>query len=611
MKSPGQSGPAQTTPPEQSTEESPENNVFFGWLKTDPLIFFLSGGIIVAFVAAAVIFGEDARRALEGIATWLLTDLGWLYIGGVSICVVFLLGVFVSHFGRMRLGDDDDEPEHSVLAWFAMLFAGGIGAVLMFWGVAEPLHHMTNPPMADVEPGSQEAAVEAMAFTFYHFGAHMWVIMALPGLALGYFIYKRKLPPRLSSVFAPVLGARIYSWPGKLIDVLAIVGTVFGIAVSVGLGTLQINAGMNMLWGVPVVGLVELGIIVFITLIASISVASGLERGIKVLSNVNIAMAVVLMVFVLITGPTLTLLRSTVQGFGIYVDNAPGMMFYTDAFGNNPGWQGSWTVFYWAWTICWSPFVGMFVARISKGRTVREFIAGVICLPAIFSVIWFAIFGRAGFEVEALDPGVLVGPVVEEGNTAAALFTFLDYYPATGVVSIFALAIVVIFFITSIDSSAMVTDMFATGEEDSSPVYYRIMWACAIGAVAAALLIMSPDTGIETLQQVVIIVALPFFIMQFVMMYSLMKGMIDDAAAKPKMLTRQWDQTDSPEKLAEQENRPAPGYDADGNPLPPLAYEYDEDGNIVISGNVVVDGDLDVKGGENKESDEKETVKDS
>ncbi|MEZ2120797.1 BCCT family transporter [Corynebacterium sp. CCM 9203] len=599
MKSPGHSGPEPTTPPENAPKDDIRRSGLLGSLSTDPFIFLISGGIIVAFVAAAVIFGERARVTLEGVATWLLTDLGWLYIGGVSICVVFLLGVFVSHFGRMRLGDDDDEPEHSLPAWFAMLFAGGIGAVLMFWGVAEPLHHMTNPPMADVEPGSQAAAIEAMAFTFYHFGAHMWVIMALPGLALGYFIYKRKLPPRLSSVFAPVLGARIYSWPGKLIDVLAIVGTVFGIAVSVGLGTLQINAGMNMLWDVPVIGPVELGIIVFITVVASISVASGLERGIKVLSNVNIAMAVLLMVFVLITGPTLTLLRSTVQGFGIYVDRAPSLMFYTDAFANNPGWQGSWTVFYWAWTICWSPFVGMFVARISRGRTVREFIAGVICLPAIFSVIWFAVFGRAGFEIEALDPGALVKPVVEDGNTAAALFTFLDYYPATGVVSIFALAIVVIFFITSIDSSAMVTDMFATGEEDSSPVYYRIMWACSIGSVAGSLLLMSPDTGIETLQQVVIIVALPFFIMQFVMMYSLLKGMIDDAAAKPKMLTRQWEQTDSPEKLAEQENRPAPGYDADGNPLPPLVYGYDGDGSIVISGNVVVDGELDVTGGNN------------
>lgn len=565
-------------------------------LQSDPLIFLLAAGLIIGFVIATVLLGETARNAFSAASGWLFDQMGWLYIGGVSLAFLFLIGVFASRFGNVRLGDDDDEPEHSLVAWFCMLFAGGVGSVLMFWGVAEPINHAWNPPMGDAVRMSEAAITEAFAFTFYHFGVHMWVIFALPGLALGYFIYKRKLPPRLSSVFAPLLGGRIYSTPGKLIDVLAIVGTTFGIGVSVGLGTLQINAGMNKLWGTPLVGWVELAIILVITGVACISVASGLDKGIKILSNINIAVAVALMLFILFTGPTLTLLRHTTEAFGIYLAWLPDIMFWTDSYQDNPGWHGQWTVFYWAWTICWSPYVGTFVARISRGRTVREFIAGVLALPAIFSVIWFAIFGRAGIELERAQPGYLSEPVVENGDVPAALFKFLEAFPLTPIVSAIALVIVIIFFITSIDSAALVNDMFATGAEDRTPTWYRLFWAILIGVVCAALLIISPETGIASLQEVAIIVAFPFFLIQFVMMYSLIKGMTDDAAATRRVRTRQWEKTDSPEKLEEHENKPAPGYDAAGNPLPTTDIEYDPAGNLVIPGNVVIDGDLGIKG---------------
>lgn len=361
-------------------------------LKTDPFIFLSSLGFVILFVVATILLGEKASSAFTTIAQGLLKNTGWLYIGGVSFMFIFLIAIFISRYGRLRLGDDDDEPEHGLIAWFCMLFAGGIGAVLMFWGVAEPLNHSVNVPQQDAEPMSEQAITEAFAYTFYHFGIHMWAIVALPGLALGYFIYKRKLPPRVSSVFAPILGSRIYSLPGKLIDALSIIATTFGIAVSIGLGVLQINSGLKRLWGVPEVSWVQLTIILVITVIACISVASGLEKGIKLLSNINIGLAVLLMIFVLVTGPTLTLLRFTTEAFGIYADWLPSLMFWTDSYGDNPDWQGKWTVFYWAWTICWSPYVGMFVARISRGRTVREYIGGVLALPAIFSVIWFAIF---------------------------------------------------------------------------------------------------------------------------------------------------------------------------------------------------------------------------
>lgn len=586
------SAPIQSDP--VSKPES-EKRPFLG-IKSDPFIFLCSLGFIVAFVVITTILGATARDAFSTVAGGLLKYLGWLYIGGVSVMFIFLIAVFVSRFGRLRLGDDDDEPEHSLVAWFCMLFAGGIGAVLMFWGVAEPLNHSVNVPMQNAEPMSEEAIRQAFAFTFYHFGIHMWAIMTLPGLALGYFIYKRKLPPRLSSVFAPVLGSKIYSTPGKLIDVLSIIGTVFGIAVSVGLGVLQINSGLNRLFGVPEISWAQILVVLVITVIASISVASGLEKGIKMLSNINIALAVLIMVFVVFAGPTLTLMRFVVESFGLYGERLPDIMFWTDSFEDNPGWQGKWTVFYWAWSICWSPFVGMFVARISRGRTVREFIGGVLALPTIFTVIWFAIFGRAGIEIELNEPGKLSDPVVHQGDVPFALFGFFQEFPWTFPVSILALVVVVIFFITSMDSAGMVVDMFATGEEDQTPTWYRILWTVAIGLVAGSLLVLSPDTGISTLQEVVIIVAFPFFITQFVMMYSLIKGMTDDSAARRRVQTRRWEKTDTAEKLEAHEAQPAPGYDEDGNEMQVVALSQDEDGNIVIPGNVVIEGDLGVSG---------------
>ena len=562
--------------------------------KVDPLIFGLSAGFILLFVALTTLLPEQSATVLGKGSGWLLTNLNWLYVGGVSLAFIFLIFLFISGYGRMRLGQDGERPEHSTASWFAMLFAGGLGSVLMFWGVAEPLNHMTNVPMQDVEPGSLEAIREAMGFTMFHFGLHMWVIFALPGLGMGYFIYKRNLPPRVSSIFSPLLGGAIYRWPGKLIDALAIIGTVFGIAVSVGMGVLQINAGLAKVFGAPTVAWVQLIVIAVIVFVACLSVAAGLEKGIKLLSNINVIMAAALMLFVLAVGPTLFLLRGTLDSVSIYAEWLPKLMFWSDSLEVNPGWQGKWTVFYFAWTICWSPFMGMFAARISRGRTVREFIGGVLLLPTFFTVIWFSIFGFAGLHIERENPGALTGPVVHEGDTAFALFGFLDYFPLSTFTSIFALVVVAIFFITSIDSAALINDMFAAGEEDKTPTVYRVGWAIAIGAVAGAILVMAPDAGITALQETVIIVGFPFFLVFFVMMYSLVRGMSDDMQYHPEPSTRQWDKTDSAEKLELHEAKPAPGYDEHGNELPGLTY--DEQGNLVIPGNVVIAGDLGVQG---------------
>ncbi|WP_244213427.1 BCCT family transporter, partial [Corynebacterium gottingense] len=428
-------------------------------LQTDPVIFGASLGFIVVFVAATLAFGDRARQLYSSISGFLMDNFSWMYIGGISAVFIFLIVIFVSRFGNMRLGDDEDEPEYSYPVWFAMLFAAGMGATLMFWGAAEPLNHAYNPPRGDMEPMSREAIVQAFEFTYYHFGIHMWVIFTLPGLAIGYFVYKRKMPARMSSMFAPLLGGRVYETPGKLLDALGIIGTIFGLGVSVGLGVLQISAGLNILWGVPLITPVQLGIILFITIAACLSVATGLDKGVKILSNVNIGATIFLMLFVLVSGPTLALMGQITESFGIYGNSLPELMFWVDSYNDNPGWHATWTAFYWAWTICWSPFVGMFFARISRGRTVREFIGGTILLPTVFDLIWFSIFGRAAMEMEAEDPGVLTKPVVEDGDTPRALFSLLAEYPLYAVTGAVALFVIVMYFVTSMDSAALVVDM--------------------------------------------------------------------------------------------------------------------------------------------------------
>ena len=547
-------------------------------LQSDPLIFFSALGFILVFVVATLAFGDRARQTYADISGWLMDHFTWLYVGGVSATLIFLIVVFVSRYGNLRLGDDDDEPEYSYPVWFAMLFAAGMGATLLFWGAAEPLNHAYNPPRGGYDSMSREAIIQAFQFTYYHFGIHMWVIFTLPGLAVGYFVYKRKMPARMSSMFSPLLGGKVYDTPGKLLDALGIIGTVFGLAVSVGLGVLQISAGMNILWDVPLVTPVQIGIICAITLAASISVATGLDKGVKILSNLNIAGTILLMIFVLLTGPTLKLLGQITESLGIYAQSLPELMFWVDSYNDNPGWHATWTAFYWAWTICWSPFVGMFFARISRGRTVREFIGGTLLLPTTFDLIWFSIFGRAAIDMEEKDPGVLTTPVVEEGDTPQALFTLLAEYPLYAVTGTVALVVIVFYFVTSMDSAALVMDMFASGEENKSPTFYRVGWVVAVGLVTGALLFIN-DSGIEALQQVVIIIALPFFFMYFVMMYSLIKAMNDDSAAARKTRSRTWEKTDTAEKLEEGENKPAPGYDSEGNEVerPELEYDAEDD----------------------------------
>jgi choline/glycine/proline betaine transport protein len=508
-------------------------------LRTDPTIFFAAAGCMIVFLLALVIAPEPIGLAFAAGREWIVTNLGWFFIMGVNVWLVFLLWIAMSKYGGIRLGGQDARPAYTNLSWFTMLFAGGIGTVLMFWGVAEPIFHFSNPPRNDVEPYSAEAAKEAIGFALYHLGLHTWTIFTLPGLAFAYFIYRYNLPVRVSSVFYPLIGDRIYGPIGKTIDVFAILGTLFGVAVSIGLGTSQINAGLTELTGVSDGVGTKVVIIALLTAVAVSSICAGLDSGVKLLSNINIGMATALMIFVLLTGSTVFLLRAIIETVGIYISNIVPMSFWNDTLAQYTqedgqwGWQGSWTVFYWAWTVTWSPFIGIFVARISRGRTIREFVLGVLFAPSLFTLVWFAIFGWSAMQIDGIgaearaalgeDAGQLSRAVAD--SVPLAMFAFFEHFPATTLIQGCAVLIVAIFFATSSDSASLVVDMLCTGDADSGPVRQRVFWGVSEGAVAAMLIVLAGDAGLEALQQVITVVGLPIFIMVFAMMFALLKGL--------------------------------------------------------------------------------------
>lgn len=508
-------------------------------LRTDPVIFFWSAGLMIAFLILLLLFPEPIADAFGSGRDWVVTNLGWFFILGVSSWLVFLIWIGLSKYGAIRLGGNDSKPAYSSLSWFAMLFAGGIGTVLMFWGVAEPISHFDNPPR-NVEPYSVAAAEDAMAFSLYHLTLHTWAIFTLPGLAFAYFIYRHKLPMRVSSVFYPFLKERIHGPIGKTIDVFAVLGTLFGLAVSLGLGTSQINAGLSELLGWPDAVWPKVVIISVLTAVAVASIVAGLDKGIKRLSNLNIGMAVGLMLFVLFAGETVFLLRQVIESAGIYASNIVPLSFWNDAMARYTdeggwGWQGGWTVFYWAWTVTWSPFMGVFLARISRGRTIREFVLGVLVAPSLFTLVWFAIFGWSAMEIDGIggDGGSISAAVSE--SVPLAMFEFFENFPATTLVQGLAVVIVALFFATSADSAALVIDILCTGDGEQSPVRQRAFWGVSMGALAALLIVLGGDTGLLALQQVITVIGLPIFILVFAMMFALLKALL---AEKDEFLSR-------------------------------------------------------------------------
>ncbi len=487
-----------------------------------PEVFLVSAGLILLFVLVTLIFREPAETAFGAIQTFIAEAMGWFMILSVSLFLGVSILLAFSKFGKIRLGGRNAKPEFSTFSWVAMLLSAGMGIGLMFWSVAEPMFHFQEPPalIGTIEPLTQEAAQQALGITFFHWGLHAWGIYALVGLSLAFFTYNRGLPLTIRSVFYPVLGDRIYGWPGNAIDILAVASTLFGLATSLGFGVQQVNAGFNFLFGLPVSTPIQVGLICIITGFATASVVSGLDAGVRRLSELNMILAAIFMSFVLLVGPTLFILGSFVETVGYYAASLPTLSFWTETF-EGTAWQNSWTVFYWGWWISWSPFVGIFIARISKGRTVQEFILGVLLVPSLLTFFWMSVFGGTALSMELGDLQGTISDAVSE-DVATALFVMLQQLPLAAITSFVGIVLVIVFFVTSSDSGSLVVDSLTSGGKLESPVTQRVFWAVTEGVVAAVLLL---GGGLQALQTASIATGLPFAIILLVMCYSLYRGL--------------------------------------------------------------------------------------
>jgi len=508
------------------TDETSEGEGIKKYFNVHKPVFWPSVILIVAMITTTLVMGEQARSMFETVQSYISNNMGWLFILSVNTFLIFSLAIAFSRFGGIRLGGADAKPEFSTMAWFAMLFSAGMGIGIMFWSVAEPIYHFLSPPMA--EGKTVEAARQAMSLTYLHWGFHAWGIYALVALSLAFFAFNRGLPLSFRSVFYPVLGDKIEGWIGDVIDTLAVLATLFGLATSLGLGVKQVSAGLNHLFAFPDTVWLQVGLIVGITMVATLSVILGIDKGVRVLSEANIRIAVLFLVFMMIVGPTIYIMDSFVQNLGHYANNILTYSFWTESYEGST-WQNNWTVFYWAWWISWSPYVGMFIARISKGRTVKEFVLGVLIAPSIVTFLWLAAFGGTAIDLEMQGIGN-IGTAVEE-NVATALFVLLEQFPLGFITSIIAIILVMSFFVTSSDSGSLVIDSLTSGGKLDAPVGQRIFWAQTEGAVAAVLLI---GGGLNALQTASITAGLPFLFILLLMCYSLYKGLSEEHQRKVK-----------------------------------------------------------------------------
>lgn len=428
----------------------------------------------------------------------------------------------LSRVGEIKLGPDHSMPEYDNLSWFAMLFSAGMGIGLLFFGVAEPIMHFSSPPVGD--PNTLESAREAMKITFFHWGLHAWAIYSILAVTLAYFCYRKGLPLLPRSAFHPFLGDRIYGVSGDIIDIFAVIGTMFGVATSLGFGVTQVNAGLNYLFGVPQTSMIQIGLIAIITLMATVSVVLGLDGGIKKLSNANIILACLLMAAILILGETGEIMRSYVQNTGAYLSDLIYKTFNLYAYEKKDKWLGGWTLLYWGWWISWSPFVGMFIARISRGRTIRQFIAGVLFVPSAFTFLWMTVFGNSAINLVLKKGAVDLVTVVNE-NVPVALFKFFEYFPFSGALTGLGLLLVVTFFVSSSDSGSLVIDTLTSGGAEEPPVWQRIFWALTEGVVAATLLLAG---GLEALQTMTIVSAFPMIFLILIGAFALIRSLNDD-----------------------------------------------------------------------------------
>ena len=491
----------------------------------DKAVFFGSVGLLIVIVGFAALAPELAGEWFGALQTAIVVNASWFYVAVVAVIVLTCIGIAITKYGDIRLGSDHDEPEYSVISWFAMLFAAGMGIGLMFFGVAEPVIHFLEPPNG--VGGDSAAARESMKIVFFHWGIHAWGIYAIVAVILAYFSFRHGLPLTLRSALYPIFGEKINGGMGTAVDVFAILSTTFGVATSLGFGVTQINSGLNFLLDVPKGVGVQAGLIVLTTLLATVSVVMGLDKGIKRLSEINIVLAVLLLVGVLLAGPTIFLLQMFMQNTGGYLADLVGKTFNLYAY-EPTEWLGGWTIFYWGWWVSWAPFVGLFIARISRGRTLREFITGVLLAPTLFTFLWMTVFGNSAIEL-ILNQGADALAEAVRTDESVALFQLLTHFSAPELLSTLAVMMVFVFFITSADSGAMVLNMLSSHGRDDTPTIRRVFWMGMIGTVAMVLLFAG---GLSALQTAAIATALPFSAIMLIAIWGFLRALSKDHALR-------------------------------------------------------------------------------
>lgn len=483
-------------------------------------VFIPAVVVALLLVIGTISNPELAGEAFSATLSWITETFGWFYMLAVAIFLVFIVSVGVSSWGNIKLGPDHAEAQYSFPEWFAMLFSAGYGIALLFFGVAEPVLHYASPPAGAAE--TVDAAKQAMQIAFFHWGFHIWAIYGLVGLVLAYFAFRHGLPLSIRSALYPLIGERIYGPIGHAVDVFAILGTMFGIATTLGLSVTQINAGINYLWeDIPVNTTVQIIAIAVITAAATVSVVAGMDKGVKRLSILNMVLAVALMLFVFIVGPTIHILETFLQNTGSYMSGIVERTFNLQAY-TRSDWIGNWTLFIFGWTIAWAPFVGMFIAKISRGRTIRQFVFGVMLVPSIFTFLWFSIFGDTALHLimnEGLD--TLIADV--QADHAVALFQLFDELPWSFFISLLTVLLIITFFVTSSDSGSLVIDSLASGGVIETPAWQRVFWAVLEGAVAAVLLLAG---GLSALQTMTIASALPFAIIMLIAAVGMWRALV-------------------------------------------------------------------------------------
>ncbi|WP_416898896.1 MAG: BCCT family transporter [Minwuia sp.] len=496
-------------------------------------VFLISGILVVAFVILTLAFQNDLGPAFGELRSWLTSTLDWFFLISANIFVIFCLFLIVSPWGSVRLGGRDATPDFTYTGWFAMLFAAGMGIGLMFFGVLEPVYHMAiSQPLGVPSPIGEDgqlipenvdaARQMGLTATIFHWALHPWAIYAIVALSLALFTYNKGLPLTIRSAFYPIFGEKVWGWTGHVIDILAVLATLFGLATSLGFGAQQANAGLGYVFGVPIGTTVQVVLIVGITAIALISVLRGLDGGVKVLSEINMGIAALLLLFVLIAGPTMTIFSDFFSGLAGY---ATDLVALSNPFGReDTGYSQGWTSFYWAWWISWSPFVGMFIARVSRGRTVREFIICVLIIPSLVCVLWMAVFGGVAIDQVLSDPvnSAVKANVIDSYKPELSLFAMLEGLPLTAITSTIGIVLVIVFFVTSSDSGSLVIDTITAGGKIDAPVSQRVFWCTFEGLVAIALLV---GGGLAALQAMAISTGFPFTIVLLLGCVAIVKGL--------------------------------------------------------------------------------------